>query len=45
MRDVAARLRSIQGIVFDLDGTLLALRAPGTEVARWMARLPGVTRP
>lgn len=41
-----ARLSAVQGIVFDLDGTLLALgAAPGAGLASWLGRLPGVTRP
>jgi HAD superfamily hydrolase (TIGR01509 family) len=48
MRDDTAdtRLRQVQGLIFDLDGTLLALAAaPGAGLARWLARLPGLTRP
>ena len=46
-QDTAAQtLRRIQGLIFDLDGTLLALgAAPGAGLARWLARVPGVTRP
>lgn len=41
-----ARLAATRGIVFDLDGTLLALgAAPGAGLARWLGRLPGVARP
>lgn len=47
MRDASAdALRQIEGLIFDLDGTLLALgAAPGAGLARLLARLPGVRRP
>jgi HAD superfamily hydrolase (TIGR01549 family) len=46
MPDPGDRLRGVEGIIFDLDGTLLALRAaPGAELARLLGRLPGIARP
>jgi len=40
------RLSDVEGIVFDLDGTLLALgAAPGAGLASWLARMPGVSQP
>lgn len=45
-RSTAGRLRDVEAIVFDLDGTLLALdAAPGHGLATWLARIPGVSRP
>lgn len=40
------QLRSVDAIVFDLDGTLIPLqRATGGTPTRWLARIPGVTNP
>jgi HAD superfamily hydrolase (TIGR01509 family) len=45
-RPADPRLSAVEGIVFDLDGTLLALgAAPGAGLASWLGRLPGVSRP